>query len=128
MLNTNRVRGIMRARNGSQIPKFRTPAGGINLFNRNNSVGKGVIDNINNMMYNLNPSLIGSTLAEIKIDNTDLPFTTSQLTPSTNSIYGNNIHETYQNIISEKQKNTYNTTNTAGKTTVSINNDKNKFG
>ena len=77
MLNTNRVRGIMRARNGSQIPKFQTPAGGINLFNRNNSVGKGVINNINNMMYNLNPSLIGSTLAEIKIDNTDLPFTTS---------------------------------------------------
>ena len=29
MLNTNRVRGIMRARNGSQIPKFKLPAGPI---------------------------------------------------------------------------------------------------
>lgn len=132
MLNTNRVRGILRARNGSQIPKFQTPAGGINLFNRNNSVGKGVIDNINNMMYNLNPSLIGSTLAELKIDNTDLPFTTSQLSSSTNSIYGNNIYEAYQNIISERQKNTNNTNgktnnNTDGKTTV-LTDNKNKFG
>ena len=136
MLNIDRVRGVMRARNGSQIPKFQIPAGTLSLLNQNNSIGKEVIDNINNMMRSLNPSLIGSTIAGIKTSNTDLPFTTSQLISPTNSIYGNNIygsniHETYQNIIRERQKNT-NNTNTGGKTndgktTVSTDN-KNKFG
>lgn len=133
MLNTNRVRGILRARNGSQIPKFQTPAGGINLFNQNSSVGRGVIDNINNMMYSLNPSLVGSTLAEYKTDNIDL-FNTS----SENSIYGNNIYEAYYNIKAKQNIDKDNankggigvTTDNKTKTTVLADGSKNgnKFG
>ena len=35
MLNTDKIRGILRARQGSQIPKFQTPSGPLVLEQRN---------------------------------------------------------------------------------------------